>query len=128
MAMTLPHCQNRLVSWASLTPIVKVQHLLDHPWFSQVVMCLVAMSKSEEAVGNQHLGKDVESWSVDSKMEHSVDGGLVLCQCKLATLQFRVAAEGNPHPVIIHTVILLCTFLTLLHVQCKLCTNYKLVL
>ena len=38
---------------------------------------------------------------MDSKVEHSVDGRFVLYQCKLATLQFRVAAGSNPHPVII---------------------------
>ena len=69
---------------------------------------------------------------MDSKVEHSVDGRFVLYQCKLATLQFRVAAGSNPHPVIIveqyylGCYVLLCTFLPLLHAQCR--TRHELQL
>ena len=61
---------------------------------------------------------------MDSKVEHSVDGRFVLYQCKLATLQFRVAAGSNPHPVIYYLRCYVHSFHSYM-LSAELCMSYS---
>ena len=60
LASCLPHGNIGAVRWVPLVEIVEFQDRSQDIHIGQITVCLVAVRQSEEAVGDQHLGEDVE--------------------------------------------------------------------
>ena len=87
----LPHCNIGAIVGVPLVEIIEFQNRCQDLRLGQITVCLMAMCQSEEAVGYQHLGEDVQGGPLGRKGEKEIHCWLVLYQRKLAGLHHTVA-------------------------------------